>query len=109
MTTVDVQQYVTTDGRIPFREWMQRLGDVNAQARIAARIDRMAAGLRGDWKSVGGGVFELRVDYGPGYRVYCGQVGTTLVLLLLGGDKRTQQQDIEAAHGYWQDYKTRQG
>ena len=71
------------------------------------RHDRLQAGLRGDWTAVGHGVFELRVDRGPGYRVYCGQDGETLVLLLCGGDKRTQRQDIEAAHECWQDYKNR--
>lgn len=74
-----------------------------------ARLDRMQTGLRGDWKAVGRGVFELPIDHGPGYRVYCGQDGETLVLLLCDGDKRTQQQDIEVAHDYWQDYQKRSG
>ena len=63
----------------------------------------MQAGLRGDWKAVGRGVFELRIDHGPGYRVKCWQDGNAMVLLC-GGDKRSQKRDIEAAHGYWQDY-----
>jgi putative addiction module killer protein len=61
----------------------------------------------GDWRSVGDGVCELRIDYGPGYRVYYGQDGEALILLLCGGDKRTQAKDIEKAHGYWKDYKAR--
>ncbi len=65
-------------------------------------------GLRGDWKSVGGGVCELRIDHGPGYRVYYGQDGNTLVLLLCGGAKRTQAKDIEKAYAYWKDYKNPQ-
>lgn len=60
-----------------------------------------------DWKSVGSGVCELRIDHGPGYRVYFGQEGTTWVLLLCGGEKSTQTNDIETAHGYWKDYKAR--
>lgn len=67
----------------------------------------MSAGLLGDWSGVGDGVCELRIDYGPGYRVYYAQDGKILILLLCGGDKRTQAKDIEKAHGYWKDYKAR--
>lgn len=109
MPFIEIRQYQTADGRTPFTDWLDRLRDGLAQARIAARVERMQAGNRGDWKPVGGGVFELRIDHGPGYRVYCGQDGATLVLLLCGGDKRTQQRDIEVAHGYWQDYQGRTG
>jgi len=72
-----------------------------------ARLDRLKAGLLGDWKSVGDGICELRIDHGPGYRVYYGQVGKTLILLLCGGDKSTQAKDIETANAYWKDYKAR--
>ena len=68
---------------------------------------RLNRGLFGDWKGTGEGVCELRIDYGPGYRVYYGQDGNTLVILLCGGDKRKLQKDIERAHGYWKDYKAR--
>jgi len=98
---------VTTDGRKPFAEWMVTMRDRQAQSRIVSRIDRLQAGLRGDWKTVGAGVFELRIDSGPGYRVYFGQDVATLVLLLCAGDKRSQADDIETAHAYWKDYKTR--
>jgi putative addiction module killer protein len=107
MSILAVRQDQTADGRSPFGAWLDRLRDGQARARIASRIDRMQAGLRGDWKAVGRGVFELRMDCGPGYRVYCGQYSKTLVLLLCGGDKRTQKRDIEVAHGYWQDYQAR--
>jgi putative addiction module killer protein len=107
MPTVEVRSYQTSDGRQPFTEWLAALSDGTARARILARIDRLRLGLRGDWKAVGSGVFELRVDSGPGYRVYCGQYGTTLVLLLCAGSKRTQQRDIEQAHENWKDYKAR--
>ncbi|MDH5835364.1 type II toxin-antitoxin system RelE/ParE family toxin [Luteimonas kalidii] len=109
MTYIEVREYQTSDGRCPFGAWLAGLRDRQARIRILGRLDRMRAGLRGDWKAVGKGVFELRVDHGPGYRVYCGQDGDTLVLLLCGGDKRTQSRDIEVAHDYWQDYKARSG
>jgi len=80
-----------------FSAWLERLKDRSARARIQVRLDRLALGLVGDVKPVGGGVSELRVDYGPGYRVYFKQQGRELVLLLIGGDKRTQSRDIERA------------
>jgi putative addiction module killer protein len=105
MDTIEVRQYQTADGRIPFAEWIAALRDPRANRAIVARIRRMQAGNRGDWKTVGAGVFELRIDTGPGYRVYCGQDGETLVLLLCAGDKRTQTKDIERARDYWKDYQ----
>ena len=80
-----------------FAGWLERLKDRNARARIQVRLDRLALGLAGDVKPVGSGVSELRVDYGPGYRVYFKQQGRELVMLLIGGDKRTQGRDIERA------------
>ena len=105
--TFKVVRYQTVDGRTPLAEWLDGLADRQAQARIVARLDRLNGGLFGDWKSVGGGVCELRIDHGPGYRVYFGQDGKTLILLLCGGAKRTQAKDIEKAHAYWKDYKAR--
>jgi putative addiction module killer protein len=102
-----VLQYQTADGRRPLAEWLDGLADRKARSRILARLDRVNAGLFGDRKSVGGQVCELRIDHGPGYRVYYGQDGNTLILLLCGGTKRTQVKDIEKAHAYWKDYKAR--
>ena len=107
METVEVRQYQTADGRSPFAEWLADLRDRRALQAIAARIVRMQAGNRGDWKALGAGLFELRIDAGPGYRVYCGQDGAVLVLLLCAGDKRTQTKDIEHARDCWQDYLAR--
>lgn len=107
MSPIDVRQYQTTDGRIPVSEWLCQLRDTATRARIASRLDRLAEGLRGDWRSVGHGVYELRIDHGPGYRVYFAQHAFTVVILLCGGDKDTQARDIERAHGYWKDYKAR--
>jgi putative addiction module killer protein len=80
-----------------FREWLDDLADRRAAERVAMRIVRLQAGLLGDAKPVGGGVSELRIDYGPGYRVYFVQRGRVLIVLLCGGDKRTQSRDIARA------------
>ena len=80
-----------------FREWLDGLTDKQAAARIAQRIVRLQVGLLGDAKSVGGGVMELRVDTGPGYRVYFVTRGCVLIVLLCGGDKKSQKRDIERA------------
>ena len=107
MTRVEVHQYQTADGRSPFAEWLAGLRDRRALQAVTGRIVRMQAGNRGDWKALGAGLFELRIDTGLGYRVYCGQDGTALVLLLCAGNKRTQSKDIEHARDYWQDYQAR--
>jgi len=104
---MEVRYYQTAEGRRPVAEWLSSLGDATAGARIVARLQRLALGLRGDWKSVGSGLFELRIDHGPGYRVYCAQDGSRWIVLLCGGSKRTQAKDIERAHGYWKDYQER--
>lgn len=107
MATVEVREYQTAAGRRPTTEWLASLKDANARARILARIDRLSIGLPGDWKSIGESVRELRVDHGPGYRVYFAHDGEGLILLLCGGDKRSQAKDIERAREYWKDYKAR--
>ena len=80
-----------------FAKWIDSLRDIRARARILARIERLAYGNPGDAKPIGEGVSELRIDYGPGYRVYFKKVGLTIVILLVGGNKKTQRQDIEKA------------
>jgi putative addiction module killer protein len=80
-----------------FSGWLRRLKDANAVARIVSRIRRMQQGNPGDARSVGKGVIEMRIDYGPGYRLYYVQRGAEIVILLCGGDKRTQRQDIKRA------------
>ncbi len=101
----NLQNYVTPDGKTPFEDWVSKLRDQRAKARIFVRIDRVRLGNFGDCRSAGGGVYELRVDYGPGYRVYFGILGTATVLLLCGGDKRTQSRDLENARRYWKEFK----
>ncbi|HAJ61649.1 MAG TPA: addiction module killer protein, partial [Cyanobacteria bacterium UBA8543] len=100
----EIQNYLTTDGSSPYEEWLDSLRDTRARDRIDNRLRRIQLGNLGDYRLVGEGVFELRIDYGPGYRVYFGQVGTTIVLLLCGGDKSTQAEDIRKAKEYWADY-----
>ena len=80
-----------------FAEWIDELRDVRGRARIQARIERMAMGNPGDTKSVGEGVFELRIDFGPGYRVYFTRRGREIIILLAGGDKSSQPKDIRTA------------
>ena len=88
-----------------FRKWRLRLKDERARALIASRLDRLAFGHAGDVKPVGQGISELRIDHGPGYRVYFERQGNTIIILLCGGDKSTQTGDIEKAKGYWKEYK----
>lgn len=104
---IEVRNYETADGVQPVAAWLGSLRDSMARLRIAARIERLGKGLPGAWKNVGGSVCELRIDAGPGYRVYYAQHGNALILLLCGGDKRTQTRDIERAHDYWKDYQAR--
>jgi putative addiction module killer protein len=100
-----IQNYLTADGRSPFAEWLDALRDRRAIDKIEKRLRRVESGNLGDYRFVGEGVCELRINYGPGYRVYFGQVGSTIVLLLCGGDKSTQEQDIQKAREYWRDYE----
>ncbi|MFB2838873.1 MULTISPECIES: type II toxin-antitoxin system RelE/ParE family toxin [Floridanema] len=102
----EIQRYVTPDGKIPFTEWLNSLRDIKAQIKIRGRLERVALGNLGDYRSVGEGVFELRINYGPGYRIYFGQVGSIIILLLCGGDKSTQDQDINTAKEYWAEYRS---
>ena len=101
----EVRTYLRPDGTCPFNDWLESLRDRQARARIRARINRVRLGNLGDCKSVGSGVSELRIDYGPGYRVYFGIAETKLVILLCGGDKSSQSGDIREAIEYWEDYK----
>ena len=91
-------------GKSPFTEWLDDLRDVVGRARIRARLLNLEKGNFGKNRALGGGVYELKVDYGPGYRVYYGLEGVNVVLLLCGGSKRTQDKDIERAKEYWQEY-----
>ena len=107
MLKFKLKDYLSENGHSPFNEWLTGLRDLQARARVRTRLDRVRIGNLGDYVSVGDGVFELRIFYGPGYRVYFGQDGDRLVILLCGGDKKTQRKDIDTAKAYWQDYQQR--
>ena len=104
---LEVRRYLTRSGADPFSEWYAALRDRQAQARVQARVDRLERGLLGDARFCGEGVWELRIDWGPGYRLYYARSGERIILLLLGGDKRKQDVDIRTAKEYWNDYQQR--
>lgn len=104
---IEIRHYVSRTGKDIFDDWFRGLSDLRAQAKIAVRINRLAAGNFGDSKALRGGVSELRIDWGPGYRVYYALIRENGALLLCGGDKRKQAADIERAIKYFQDYKER--
>ncbi|WP_322745524.1 type II toxin-antitoxin system RelE/ParE family toxin [Plectonema radiosum] len=100
--------YTLQDGKEPYTEWLENLKDYTIRARIIRRVERLKQGNYGDWKSVGDGVLELRFFFGSGYRVYIGEAEDDLVILLCGGDKDTQDRDIQKAKKYWQAYQEEQ-
>lgn len=100
----EIRKYADESGLVPFDRWIGKLRDVRAKARILNRIDRLSLGLEGDWKSVGDGVRELRIPEGKGYRVYYAWHGETVIILLCGGDKSSQDADIAKAKKYWRLY-----
>jgi putative addiction module killer protein len=99
-----VLDYINAAGISPFARWREKL-DTTTRARVDTAIFRLEAGNFSAAKGAGAGIFELRLDFGPGYRVYFGKDGETLVILLGGGTKKRQQLDIEAAQALWQEYK----
>lgn len=98
-----IHEFLRGDGTSPYREWIDKL-DISARARIQARVLRFEGGNIGDSKSVGDGVWEARFYFGPGYRLYLGFDGINIVLLLLGGDKKSQRRDIEQAKIFWREF-----
>ncbi len=101
---MDIRYYISSNGKAPFIEWLEKLEDRTARAKIKIRIDRIMRGLFGDTKFIGDGIEELRINYGPGYRVYYGRLKNTFILLLCGGTKNQQRKDIERAKKYWSAY-----
>jgi len=106
---IEIRHYVSRAGKDVFDDWLTGLADARTQAKIASRINRLAAGNFGDCKSLRQGLYELRIDWGPGYRVYYAMLERVSVLLLCAGDKRKQSADIERALQYVRDYKERTG
>ena len=103
----DIEYYQTQDDVAPFREWLAALKDVTGRAKIRVRLDRARLGNLGDHKHLSGGVWEMRIDYGPGYRVYFAFEKTRIILLLAGGGKESRSRDVAKATSYLQDHKRR--
>lgn len=103
---IEIREYLEPDGYSPFTDWFARLNP-KAAAKVTTALTRLAAGNFSNVKGVGSGVFEFRVDFGPGYRIYFGKDGEHLVIVLCGGTKKRQQHDISAALANWRDYKRR--
>ena len=103
---IAVYYYQTASGKRPFKEWFDSLDD-SIQQIVDARLARVRRGLLGHAENLGGGVSELKIDVGPGFRIYYGRAGKAIVILLHGGDKKRQSEDVETAQGYWADYLRR--
>jgi putative addiction module killer protein len=99
----NVEVYVAPDDSSPFDDWMEKLKDARGKAEIETRINKLRRGIVGDYVSAGEGIVELRIHFGPGYRIYCVDNGTD-VLILCAGKKSTQIQDIKRAKFYWEEW-----
>ena len=104
---MEIREYVNRDGKAVFTEWREKLRDRHARKIIMVQTDRLEMGVTGNCKSLGDGLHELRIHYGPGYRIYFGNTGKHIILLLCGGNKGSQQRDIKRARQYWKDYRRR--
>ena len=100
-----IQEFITRDGTNPFREWFDSIKDIRTQVKIDVRLARIRLGNFGDAKSVGKGVYELRIQFGPGYRIYYGLEKDKIVILLCAGDKSSQKKDIKKAVTFLDEYK----
>nr|VFK46950.1 MAG: putative addiction module killer protein [Candidatus Kentron sp. TC]VFK51082.1 MAG: putative addiction module killer protein [Candidatus Kentron sp. TC]VFK62097.1 MAG: putative addiction module killer protein [Candidatus Kentron sp. TC] len=106
-TINSINEYTDEKGKSPYADWLRGLRDIRAKAKIIMQVDKMEVGLFGDVGPIGEGLSELRIHYGPGYRVYYGKKRQRLYLLLCGGDKSTQSKDVRKAKAYWKDHKRR--
>jgi putative addiction module killer protein len=97
--------YVLPNGRCPFEEWLNKLKDIQGRAIIRARIRRLELGNPGSFRPLGNGIFELKINFGPGYRVYYGEDGPRVIILLCGGNKSSQTKDIEKSYRFWTDFR----
>ncbi|QGP56996.1 putative addiction module killer protein (plasmid) [Piscirickettsia salmonis] len=104
--SIEIEEYLNERGESAYFKWITKLNAV-AQVKIVTAVRRIAKGNSSNMKHIGAGVWELTIDFGPGYRVYCGKDGPILIILLNGGSKKRQQNDIDKAKSYWKDYKKR--
>jgi putative addiction module killer protein len=104
----NIAHFLTPEDRDIYQEWLDGLTDRHAKVRVMTRVERLRQGNFGECRPLESGVWELKIDWGPGYRVYYAQAGQRLVLLLIGGDKRKQSADIKTAIAYWRDWQRRQ-
>lgn len=102
-----LRSYVTLYGKVPFKLWMNGIKDPVVRHRIRSRLDRVEIGHYGDYRTLGDGVCELKLDFGPGYRIYFAEQDHVIVILLCGGDKRSQSKDIDMAKAYWKELSER--
>ena len=105
---IDVQEYIAVDGSCPYEKWFNSL-NAQAAAKVAIAITRISQGNLSNVKGLRGGLHEYRIDFGPGYRIYLGRDGQRIIILLGGGTKKRQRQDIRSALKFWQEYKNRKG
>lgn len=103
----ELRIYRTVTGKQIFTDWLESLRDLTGRAQITNRLNRACLGNFGDCEPVGDGVYELRVHYGPGYRIYFSEQEDTILLLLIGGSKRTQKKDIKKAKEFWKEFRER--
>lgn len=104
---MEIKEYLDTEGNSPYAKWFGRLNVVGFAAKVAVAVHRMEQGNFSNAKGVGGGIFEFRIDFGPGYRIYFGKDGEHLAILLAGGAKKRQDADIAGAKANWRNYKRR--
>ena len=106
MEEYEIEVYSTYEGKEPFSEWIGSLKDGKTKAALFMRLQRLRSGNFGDFKSFDG-LYELRINLGPGYRIYCSKIGNRLILLLGGGSKSTQERDVKKSKSYLEDHKRR--
>ncbi len=100
---IEIEYYITQTGKSSFEEWFHSLKDIKTKAIVLKRLARVRLGNFGEWRSLGGGLGELKINFGPGYRIYFGQKNKILVILLCAGNKNTQEKDIKKAFEFWRD------
>lgn len=105
---IEIEIYKTSIGKCPFESWFEDIREIHTRAKVLTRLDRLKLGNFGDCKAIGDGVCELRIHYGPGIRIYYSRIGNKVILLLCGGDKRSQTKDINKAKEYLKDYHSKE-